>query len=104
MRTKLFTFLFLGLLSIQLRSQVTIGSGLEPQKGNLLELKENDNTGNTANASKGLGLPRVELKGIDTLTIDMDTEKDKYIEQLFTTHREQVAWILLLIIGMAQLG
>lgn len=41
-------------------SQVTIGSGIAPNKGALLDLKENSVV-NGANSSKGLILPRVNL-------------------------------------------
>lgn len=45
-------------------SQVTIGSNEEPNTGALLDLKMNN--GKDVNSSKGLGLPRVELKNIRT--------------------------------------
>lgn len=56
--------IFVSLLSI--RAQVTIGSGAEPLKGALLQLKENENTG--ANSTKGLAMPRVSLTVTDDLT------------------------------------
>lgn len=48
-----------------LKAQVTIGSGIPPVQGALLQLKENDNS--AENASKGLMLPRVELSDINNL-------------------------------------
>ncbi|MBD8389369.1 hypothetical protein [Dysgonomonas sp. BGC7] len=57
MKTKLFSFLLLGLLSVHLQAQVTIGSNKPPHNDALLDLKEN--SGNTS--SKGLLLPRVSL-------------------------------------------
>lgn len=46
--------------------QITIGSKKKPNEGALLDLKMNDSIG--VNSSKGLGLPRVELKDIKTET------------------------------------
>lgn len=49
-------------ISGNLNSQVTIGSNIDPNKGSLLDLKErNPSSGNT-NATRGLLLPRIELK------------------------------------------
>jgi len=62
-----------------LHAQVTIGSGIPPLEGNLLDLKENELTGINPNATKGLGLPRVALSSLTTLTIDNDSAKDKYV-------------------------
>ncbi|MDU1904615.1 MAG: hypothetical protein E6772_07520 [Dysgonomonas sp.] len=56
----------------------TIGSGIKPNKGSLLDLKENDQTGNKANATKGVGLPCVALSTPATLTVDAGTEGSKY--------------------------
>jgi len=50
--------LFLSLGS-KVQAQVTIGSGVTPQTGALLDLKENDNS--TNNSTKGLLYPRVAL-------------------------------------------
>ncbi|MBK5722621.1 fibrobacter succinogenes major paralogous domain-containing protein [Dysgonomonas sp. Marseille-P4677] len=49
---------------VTLNAQVTIGSGSKTNVGALLDLKMNDSI--RANSSKGLGLPRVELKNIRT--------------------------------------
>lgn len=46
-----------------LNAQVTIGSGRVPNEGALLDLKEDSIT------TKGLGLPRVELKALSELTM-----------------------------------
>lgn len=48
------------LTTSQLHGQVTIGVGLEPVKGALLDLKEKDSNGDVT-ATKGLMLPRVNL-------------------------------------------
>lgn len=50
-------FLLLSLLYTQ--AQVTIGSGIEPAQGAILQLKENENT--SVNSTKGLAMPRVLL-------------------------------------------
>lgn len=55
-------------LANSLKAQVTIGSSVPPNKGALLDLKEEDS--NSANAKKGLGLPRVILKEIGNLDIE----------------------------------
>lgn len=60
-------------------AQVTVGSGIEPRKGLLLDLKENANAGKESNSNKGLALPRVALSSPDTLTIDDDAAKNDYI-------------------------
>lgn len=51
----------------EIKSQVTIGASTAPAKGALLQLKENDADG--MNATKGLGMPRVKLKDIYSLTV-----------------------------------
>lgn len=78
MKTKLFTFLFLGLLSLQLRAQVTIGSGTAPAKAAILDLKtkEGPNGGATTDANGGgLLLPRVALVSMASLAPFDDTQK-----------------------------
>jgi len=57
-------------------SQVTIGSGFEPRKGSLLELKEDNNTGE--NSNKGFSLPRVQLTSPTVLQVDSDTKRLEY--------------------------
>lgn len=48
-----------------INAQVTIGSGLAPNSGALLDLKENNSIGN--NSTKGLLLPRVDLTDLKNL-------------------------------------
>jgi len=60
-------------------SQVTIGSDIEPRTGSLLDLKENENKNKDANSEKGLGLPRVALISVDTLTIDVTDNVSDYV-------------------------
>lgn len=57
--------LFLFSISIGLTSQVTIGSHLEPNQGALLDLKQFLPNENNTTATKGLQLPRVELKRLN---------------------------------------
>lgn len=55
------------------KAQVTIGSHESPRKGSLLDLHQDGTT------QKGLGFPRVELTSLNTLTIDLESEKQNYI-------------------------
>ncbi|WP_461825124.1 FISUMP domain-containing protein [Dysgonomonas sp.] len=48
-------------------SQVTIGSGIEPVHGALLDLKEDQRNDGTANSTKGMMLPRVRLTDLNRL-------------------------------------
>jgi len=77
MKTKL-VFLLIGTccLLLPVYSQVTVGSGLEPRKGSLLELKENNEAG--ANSTKGFSLPRVKLNAPTELTLDDDSKGEEY--------------------------
>ncbi len=47
--------------------QVTIGVGLEPEKGTLLDLKQEQKTNGTENSKKGMVLPRVQLTDMNKL-------------------------------------
>ncbi len=49
------------LLCIKLNAQVTIGSGIQPNEGALLDIKENVPDNNNSTAKKGVVFPRVEL-------------------------------------------
>ena len=53
------------LFSIGLSAQVTIGSDLTPNKGSIVDLKQNDSK--DANSNKGLLFSRVELVDINDL-------------------------------------
>ncbi|MFV0538624.1 MAG: FISUMP domain-containing protein [Dysgonomonas sp.] len=57
------SILFFVILSFlcTIKSQVTIGSGIDPSKGALLDLKQESSVGGNVNAYKGLLLPRVNL-------------------------------------------
>lgn len=57
-------------LTGQLHPQVTIGSGKIPNKGSLLDLKEDGET------KRGLGLPRVNLKALTTTSSDLKVTVD----------------------------
>jgi uncharacterized protein (TIGR02145 family) len=54
----------ISLMTLPLQAQVTIGSGVEPVKGALLDLKETDKPDGSADATKGLLLPRVNLTNL----------------------------------------
>lgn len=67
---KTFCFsLFVFVVSINsINAQITIGVDEDPASGALLQLKDKKNvTDNSANATKGLGLPRVRLSVIENL-------------------------------------
>lgn len=62
-------FSFLCILSISINAQVTIGSNITPLDGTLLDLKEHEPDINNATSTRGLLLPRVELKKSDELIL-----------------------------------
>jgi uncharacterized protein (TIGR02145 family) len=68
------------LICLGLSPQVTIGSGIEPEKGALLDLKEEQKDDGTANTTKGLILPRTNLTEIDQLypMYEAGSSIDKY--------------------------
>lgn len=71
---------FLLVLSLpSLNAQATVGSDIEPRKGSLLDIKQDDESENNPNSNGGLGLPRVKLVAPETLTIDVPSEKDNYV-------------------------
>lgn len=59
-----FLLLFSFCLTGSIYAQVTIGSGLAPNKGALLDLKQDEVTNGAANATKGLLLPRLNLASL----------------------------------------
>lgn len=59
------SLLFSANFIIPLSAQVTIGSDIPPNKGVLLDLKENDNVG--SNANSGVVFPRVKLTNLSKL-------------------------------------
>lgn len=62
MKKIVFLSLIFGLSAFYLQAQVTVGLGEEPEKGALMQLKNKENVQDDSyNATKGLGLPRVEL-------------------------------------------
>jgi len=75
----LFINILLILLMPAVYAQVTIGGDFSPRKGALLDLKGNGNSGKVPNADKGLGLPRVALSSLTSLTVDDDSEGNKYV-------------------------
>lgn len=71
-RLRIFAFVILCIFGVvSSKAQVTIGSGLPPMKGALLDLKEYETTSpssiNGSNSNKGLLLPRVSLNYLDRL-------------------------------------
>jgi len=77
MKTKLLLLAFGAFcMLLPLQSQVTVGAGLPPRKGSLLELKEDNNDGE--NSEKGFSLPRVKLQSPDKLTLDDDSKGEEY--------------------------
>lgn len=65
-RTLLLCLIFLCIHG-NIEAQVTVGTGIEPKAGTLLDLKQNSNDG--ANSQKGLLLPRVKLSDRSILDI-----------------------------------
>jgi len=53
--------------SYHLIAQVTIGASIEPNKGALLDLKENNEDSNNITTTKGFILPRVKLTDANNL-------------------------------------
>lgn len=82
----LLVLMFILVTPIQgLHAQVTIGSGIEPAKGALLDLKEADEAGGADNSAKGVLFPRVHLTDMDKLKpmlsgadLDDNTQKLKH--------------------------
>lgn len=69
------------ILPIYITAQVSIGASLQPEKGAILDLKENDNTG--VNSIKGLAIPKVALSSLTELYPmygSMGAEADEYIQ------------------------
>ncbi|MDH6305418.1 hypothetical protein M2459_001871 [Parabacteroides sp. PF5-5] len=64
-------FLFALALGTGVNAQVTIGAGLEPNKGALLDLKERNPANpsiDNSTSNKGLGMPRVKLTTLTSLS------------------------------------
>lgn len=74
---KSYFLFFLMIFSTTINAQVTIGSGIPPEKGALLDLKEQIANSDDVTASKGLLLPRVKLEARRSLApIISDIEPD----------------------------
>ncbi len=64
-----------------MHAQITIGTSVEPNTGALLDLKQDTNLG--ANSKKGLALPRVELKGKNTMEMgSLTIPNDQYSDHI----------------------
>jgi hypothetical protein len=61
LKTTLILFIFLTCFSIAVKAQVTIGSGSEPHKDALLDLKQEED----GNSTRGLIMPRVKLSSTE---------------------------------------
>jgi uncharacterized protein (TIGR02145 family) len=88
----IFVILSLIVYSGHISGQVTIGSGIEPVQGALLDLKEKQTNG-TANATKGLMLPRVNLTNPTDIAVGdiagvTATNKDAHIGLIVYNVRE----------------
>jgi len=59
------------IFSDSLYSQVTIGNEDVPVEGALLQLKQDGTFTNNANATKGLGMPRVKLTDLNNISTDI---------------------------------
>lgn len=60
-------------------AQVTIGAGIKPREGSLLDIKQDNTTGNNPNADGGIGLPRVQLLSFTELIVDVEPNKSNYV-------------------------
>ena len=86
MKEKIIYTLFLCFLfatSNEIHAQITIGSDIPPNKGTLLDLKEHAPNAQNITATKGLLMPRVELKSENSLEgiatgITSNEEKKKH--------------------------
>ncbi|SBW01522.1 hypothetical protein [uncultured Dysgonomonas sp.] len=58
-KLKVLYFLILLILTLNINAQVTVGSNVPPNKGSILDLKEESSV--NANSTRGLALPRVNL-------------------------------------------
>lgn len=74
MKNKILIFIIALIISFSTATaQVTIGSLQPPRSGTLLDLDQD------GLSQKGLGLPRVALTSLTTLTIGPETEKNSYV-------------------------
>lgn len=82
MKTKsLITLIFCSLSLLQAQAQVTIGAGLPPDKGVLLDLKMFDDDDGGVTSTKGLKISRVELESITSLTPLVSKDDPDYDQQ-----------------------
>jgi len=76
MKTKQFLLLIFFLVSaFSLKGQVTVGSGVAPEKAAILDIKTEDGgEGDISSKSGGLLLPRVEIEAIDDINVFEDVQ------------------------------
>lgn len=95
---KLKTLLILIVLLLPIsysKAQVTIGSGIKPIDGALLDLKEKDTSGGEWNSTKGLGLPRVKItdrKSLKDVIADYESLSDTEKNELSQSHTGLVVY------------
>ncbi|GAB6118996.1 hypothetical protein [Dysgonomonas termitidis] len=77
----IFVFTIFSISPVNLQAQVTIGSGIPPSMGALLDLKEYDSANGESNSTKGLLLPRVNLTDWRSLYPMFSTDPD-YINNM----------------------
>jgi len=81
MKNKILSIIIVLILPIYLAAQITVGSPHQPEKGSLLDIKENDNTG--PNSIRGLGIPKVALSSLTELYPmygSLGAETEEYIQ------------------------
>ncbi|MFV0538048.1 MAG: hypothetical protein ACK5M3_11860 [Dysgonomonas sp.] len=89
MKKKLIAFFYLATtVSLTMYGQVTIGSGIKPQKGVILDLKEFDPDMYNSTSEKAFIIPRVFLnEDLTKLVIDEDSKGLEYAgAQVFNTN------------------
>lgn len=74
-----------------IHAQVTIGSGKEPAKGALLDLKENEAPNGDATCTKGIIFPRVNLANLTSL-VPLLSATDAADATQKTTHRGSIVY------------
>lgn len=84
----LYLYLLLFITCVQLSGQVTIGSGIKPKSGALLDLKEFESLESDLggkSSTKGLMLPRVLLKDLNELTMGDNSIEDG-VDEIWSMH------------------
>lgn len=77
----LFILIVFASKTLDTRAQVTIGSGLEPLQGTLLDLKENEDSLGGITSTRGIILPRVSLSDLSELSPIITGSEPNYESQ-----------------------